>query len=371
MKSITIVNVAIVTLLGFVSSVYATDDMSYLSSYKTSSFLEEKQVTIPTIMELGAVSSPFIIIDSDNQKVPVHGSTKEVNLLPETVLACKESSYCSQEVLLLDRDQTTWFDFQLEHDGLNKGSIRIVYSNPITTNKVIFETTKDSYTPDSFSLYADGVLVLSNSKIDTVFPQMTAKEFLIRFNYDKPIRFTEVGVGYDITTASAVRFVYLPGKKYTIYTNGAPGAAISPRSAANLFDTKQPFEMIKIGQDLNNPLYKEGDADMDMVPDGSDNCKYVKNTDQKDSNNNKVGDSCDDYDYDGVVTFTDNCKEQYNPDQRDTDSDGLGDVCDSEESRITEKYTWLPWLSIAIVFLAVGFMGYNIYSSINKNKQQS
>jgi len=40
-------------------------------------------------------------------------------------------------------------------------------------------------------------------------------------------------------------------------------------------------------------LAREGDADNDFVEDGKDNCRDVPNADQRDANNNGVGDACD------------------------------------------------------------------------------
>ncbi len=57
------------------------------------------------------------------------------------------------------------------------------------------------------------------------------------------------------------------------------------------------------------------DADKDGILDGDDNCPQVANQDQKDDDNDGVGNLCD------------NCVLQ-NPDQKDTDGDGLGDACD-------------------------------------------
>ncbi|MEY4731278.1 MAG: hypothetical protein RL681_224, partial [Candidatus Parcubacteria bacterium] len=72
----------------------------------------------------------------------------------------------------------------------------------------------------------------------------------------------------------------------------------------------------------------------------------VANSSQDDVNRNGRGDACDDFDRDGVLNSADNCVNQPNRDQRDTDADGIGDVCDNEESRVTERYEWLPWLGI-------------------------
>ena len=47
-----------------------------------------------------------------------------------------------------------------------------------------------------------------------------------------------------------------------------------------------------------------------------DDCRFVKNVDQKDADKDGVGDVCD------------NCPDLYNPDQKDSDNDGQGDSCD-------------------------------------------
>jgi hypothetical protein len=70
-----------------------------------------------------------------------------------------------------------------------------------------------------------------------------------------------------------------------------------------------------------------------------DNCPTVYNRDQKDTDNDGIGDSCDvctDTDGDGYgnpgfpknTCALDNCPTVYNPSQADADSDGIGDLCD-------------------------------------------
>lgn len=81
------------------------------------------------------------------------------------------------------------------------------------------------------------------------------------------------------------------------------------------------------------------DSDQDGVLNSRDNCPNIYNYWQNDSDNDGIGDECDndpynqDADGDGYGDVRDNCPDTANPDQTDIDNDGLGDACDPTDDR--------------------------------------
>ncbi|MGB0897012.1 MAG: choice-of-anchor B family protein [Flavobacteriaceae bacterium] len=76
----------------------------------------------------------------------------------------------------------------------------------------------------------------------------------------------------------------------------------------------------------------DDDDDGDGILDVDDNCPLVANPDQADDDADGIGNVCDnDADQDEVLDIDDNCVDTPNPDQLDTDGDGIGDACDDDD----------------------------------------
>uniref|UniRef100_T1IWS2 TSP C-terminal domain-containing protein n=1 Tax=Strigamia maritima TaxID=126957 RepID=T1IWS2_STRMM len=78
------------------------------------------------------------------------------------------------------------------------------------------------------------------------------------------------------------------------------------------------------------PNFNQEDSDDDGIGDACDNCPYDANTDQSDVDRDQIGNACDpDIDNDGIKNPRDNCPLHPNYDQADRDGDGVGDACDN------------------------------------------
>ncbi len=108
------------------------------------------------------------------------------------------------------------------------------------------------------------------------------------------------------------------------------------------------------------------DSDGDGILGYLDNCPSVKNKDQSDVDNDGVGDLCGDSDRDGVINYFDNCEYKYNPQQGDVDKDGIGNVCDKKDDRMVESNQTLFKIFIGIVTVVFGTLITFMFLKIKK-----
>ncbi|MBL0692269.1 lamin tail domain-containing protein [Comamonas sp. JC664] len=154
---------------------------------------------------------------------------------------------------------------------------------------------------------------------------------------------SEIGKNLAGLTAGATH-------KYPLFACGTPEnePSCSPRRAS--LDSRWPA-VVNRSTSYTGEI-RDADTDGDGVPNNIDNCPNIfnpirpmDNGKQADTDGDGIGDACDpcpleagnactsfvvgDDDHDGIPTWLDNCPFVSNPDQLDTDGDGKGDACDA------------------------------------------
>ncbi len=265
---------------------------------------------------------------------------------------------------MVDDNLQTYSEFPLPENA--QGNVQITLSSlkPVTSSAltVLLENNValPSFVEVRASVNGQSQIVVANKKMDgqTIrFPKTTSDNWVVTFTFNQPLRISELRLIQDETAQSsfrAVRFLSQPGHSYSVYFDPDRYVRIPVGELGDLSSTKEVFELsASESPTKSNPEYIIADVDKDGIPDVKDNCVDVANPDLLDVNGNGRGDVCDDFDQDGIINSKDNCPDNPNFDQKDTDGDGIGDVCDKEESRITEKYAWLPWIGIGFAGLVL------------------
>ena len=324
------------------------------------------EIKIPTVVELPIEEmfyrKNFAVVDV-NKDASLPYYYHESAQSKSSISAIHTKPEKSDAAMLIDGNVAQYIEFSKGNDNSNE-SVELQFESikPLSSSSVSLTLQQFSQVPQSVS-----VSVLENGKerivlaqtdmlSETVrFPETVASKWILRFTLLQPLRVSEVYFTDSFATKTStqtLRFLAQPGTSYKLYA-GADRSLINITSeAGNLKDNKDVV-YLKSGRFIDNTLYTQADGDKDAIVDGRDNCVSVSNADQMDVNKNGIGDACDDYDKDGVINARDNCRDTPNIGQLDEDYDSIGDACDTEESRIMEKYSWLPWMAIGIVACVV------------------
>lgn len=266
---------------------------------------------------------------------------------------------------MVDYDLETFSEFSLPETGTGEAVITLSSQEPMEVSAFTFFLDRHVALPETVEIHAmvDGAdkTIVAQKKMEdeqVLFPKTASSQWTISLRYGQPLRIAEIKSDIQTKVTSengSLRFLAQPGETYKIYLSPDRNVAIPTSEAGDLRDDKG-VRLLEETPSIVNPLYRLSDADKDGMPDTRDNCVFVKNPDQADVDKNFRGDACDDFDRDSVINSADNCPNQPNRDQQDRDYDGTGDACDKEESRLTERYAWLPWLAMGGAASLIAFL---------------
>lgn len=360
--------------ISFPFLVYAQDNSAlnaFRGSNEVSAFRRYKEIKnisikVPTVVEAYFDDEGFIerynfaIKDMTTGLFEPYYYSRKV-LKSDTLLNISTNPYQFPQPMV-DNNLSTFLQFSLPENGQGFVVINLSSKSPITSSAISLVLDSHVAMPDYVEVLAntDGKqnIVLAKTKLNNgfvYFPKTTSNQWTVSYWYSQPLRISEFKLLETDNlkgTLDSVRFLAQPGHNYRIYFDPDRSVYVPVSESPSLSSAKD-VRVLPNSVSIDNQDYVIADYDNDGVPDISDNCVSSANADQLDINNNNRGDVCDDFDQDGVTNENDNCSDKPNRDQMDTDSDGKGDVCDGVESRLTEKYPWIPWLGIGFAVLVL------------------
>jgi len=345
----------------------AQDVIGVTSAFRRYKDAGDISITVPTVAEVPFGSefmerTQFAVLDITTNVFEPYFFKQEIslNLIPMSIQANVNGGSMNN---LIDNNIQTYAEFFLPESAQGRAQIILTSASPITSSSLTILLDNYVALPSSIEIRANvaGVgdkIVVANRRMDsytTNFLKTTSNRWTIALIYNQPLRITELNLFQENAAkvgSKALRFLAQPGHDYRVYSDPDRSVTQNLREAGNLSLDRDVLKL-PLRPPMNNPSYVISDVDRDGFPDISDNCVTIANPDQKDVNGNGRGDACDDFDADGLINSADNCPDIPNRNQQDTDGDKLGDACDGQESRITEKYPWIPWVGIGFAALVL------------------
>lgn len=343
---------------------------SIIAAYRQLAEISNIPITVPTVVELPVPSGQidrlqFAVFNPNaNRFEPylfIQAPTHRDSLISAEAAADVGYAY-----YMIDNDFNSYTDFYLPDGEVGATRITLNASGPVVATGLTlvldqYVALPKSITILTFSPNGEEVVLASKVKMEESsvrFPKTTSDQWMIDLEYSQPLRVSEMRLITEDEardTTRVIRFLAQPGQSYRVYFDPDRPSYPPVGESGNLYDDEGVLRLASTTAQ-ESPKYIIADSDRDGVADIRDNCVSVANADQLDEDKNGRGDVCDDFDRDGVINSLDNCPNEPNTYQEDADGDGVGDACDKVESRITERYPWIPWLGIVFAAIVLGVL---------------
>jgi len=338
---------------------FAQEDVDKKTHFQQMFSLPTQDILVPTVIEvplpdMTGVRKQFLVVEQSTGAY-VASSFEQDFVVEPVPVGIRVNGTARPN--LLDDDQRTSETFPLPQESTGLVEFFVDGSEAFAASSFVIDLAQNVSLPVSIEVKAlretGEEIVLAKTKPNSThvrFPQVTASSWYISMEYIQPLRLNELRFVQDDVESSlsnSLRFLAQPETTYQVFLDPEVFVSFTTTEGGNLSSDDDVLVLENRVVFQNNQLFTFADSDSDSIADQVDNCVLISNVDQIDVNQNGRGDVCDDFDRDGVVNSIDNCQNNPNRNQADEDGDGIGNVCDEGESRVTEKYVWIPWAAMA------------------------
>ncbi|MEY3784389.1 MAG: hypothetical protein RLZZ230_711 [Candidatus Parcubacteria bacterium] len=359
-----IITLVLLLPITFVHAEYAQNIQTQkdpLTTFQTVITVPPIDVLVPTLVEVPitdyvATGEYFLVREKETGSLVGSNFFRQVSVEP-VPLRVTTFPVVQSGSNLIDNKINTYTEFPVPDEGQGYAQIIIDTPEPVTTAQLNLSLAQYVALPLTVEISVsdeNGLplqTVVAKRKMDSAlvnFLEVTGRHFEINLTYAQPLRITELNLVQKnvlTNTQQNIRFLAQPQMSYDIYFHADQFVSVVVPESGNL-SSEEGLLSLPGYNAIPNYLYVPADVDGDGVRDIIDNCVRVANTDQTDIDRNGQGDACDDFDRDGLLNSVDKCVNNPNYNQADEDGDGIGDVCDTEESRLTERNPWIPWVGM-------------------------
>lgn len=271
------------------------------------------------------------------------------------VVAVSSEKGMSDSAAIIDDDVLTNFTFDERVDGRDASWVLLDLGEDVPLSRL------EVFVPENAKIRSIGVE--GGLTEDSLKPIISKRPLQQRIELSTDMmRFVKIsfwGVQVKIDdiriTAGATGTLYfttLPGKNIRLLYGGDVDRIIYTERISK--KKKGTFPLAHMGRVTINKYFPV-DKDEDGKDITEDNCPFVSNRSQSDSDGDRIGNACDnavdvinsrqeDTDHDGIGNVIDNCKLVSNSDQADRDEDGWGDACDNAHEK--DSAFWSGWIRI-------------------------
>jgi hypothetical protein len=297
-----------------VPQIATTSVVSFRTEYDHTGFVLLETTAIPPVVQ------PYMFVSELQRSVP--------EVVSPTALDNPKA--------LVDDDIYTGatYDVLSGSRTLQVAEITLRYQELFTADELQMVLGKFIAAPVFVEIVADGERIFAQNPggMPTIsFPQTSAKEWVLKMTHIQPLRLMEVQLGlaqHDALYRQGMLYFHAePEKQYRLYRElNYPVDSVSDKEVVVVSAETEIYEGELLSV-VKNPEYNAPDIDTDGILDFIDNCVRTENRDQIDSNNDGLGDACEDDDNDGLIAARDNCPDIANKNQIDSNNDGVGDAC--------------------------------------------
>lgn len=342
-----------------------------LSYFRSVQDIKATNFPVVTVVQLSVIdvnATNYVVYENETKTIQPHAIVTIEELTPFLITS---NNSTSDRQNLHDNDTNTFVDYNFDTlvEGNNLARFEFSYKKPIITSSLQYSLAANVQEPKYVTIQItepgkiNPTILVNRQRVYggiIQFPRTFAQQFSLTFEYDQFLRISELGfkqLETDAIGGQYLRFLARPGLTYKLYSHPTGNVPyIKTAEVGDLTSNNVKAVTISTAALYDNPLFIVPDSDADGVLNSIDNCAMIQNSDQKDINNNGRGDACEDFDGDGIMNAQDNCPDNPNKVQQDADSDRIGDHCDTEESRLIERLSFLPWVGLVVGFGVVIFL---------------